>query len=304
MNDTYSIATIAQETGIAKEVLRKWEIRYGFPQPVRNHGGRRQYSAEQIQSLKQIKVLVDGGMRPGQVVPLDEQQRQHLLAQVRQLHTPETNSQAVAGLLQILKQHDLYLLREKLKQKLQRLGFRQFLLEVVQPMTVAVGHAWAREEIAIRDEHIYSELIRAFLYEEIAQLNMPGGAPNVAVMTVPEEQHTLGILMVESMVLLHGGSCISLGAQMPADQILPAVREHQIQILALSFSAAFPKRRIIPWLKEIRQLLPIDVGLWAGGAGIASLERIPKGVMAFTDLQQIDAAIAQFRKRQLLQIMR
>ena len=297
MNDTFTIATISQETGIAKEVLRKWEIRYGFPQPLRNTGGRRQYSAAQIHSLKQIKTLVDGGMRPGQVVPLDEQQRHALLSQIQQIKLPEQPSQMVTGLLSVLKDRELDLLREKLKQKCLRLGFKQFMLDVIQPLNIAIGNTWARGELSVREEHVYSEIVRATLYEEISQLNTPGGSPRVAVMTVPEELHTLGILMVEGMVLLNGGACISLGAQMPLDQIAASVCDYQIDIVSLSFSAAFPKRRITPCLKEIRQLLPTDTALWAGGAGIAALERIPKGVTAFTDLRQIDSAIAQFRKR-------
>lgn len=293
MNDTFTIATISQETGIAKEVLRKWEMRYGFPQPLRNAVGRRRYSTAQVHELKQIKTLVDGGMRPGQVVPLDEQQRNTLLAQLRQATSIESPSQIVANLLKILQDKNPDLLRDKLKQQLLRLGLRQFILDVIQPLNTMVGAAWAENTISVREEHIYTTIIQSILYEEIGKLSMHGGAPRVALMTVPDETHTLGILMVEAMVLMNGGTCISLGTQIPLDQIVPTVQDYQINVVGLSFSAAFPKRRMAALLKTIRQMLPTETALWVGGAGVAGLHKSPKGVIAFNDLGEIDTAIAQ-----------
>jgi DNA-binding transcriptional MerR regulator len=296
MNDTFSIAEISQETGIAKEVLRKWEVRYSFPLPARNSNGRRLYSAAQVQRLKQIKALVDGGMRPGQVVPLDAAQRSALLAQIQQTNALESPSQMVCGLLKILQDRDLNLLRKKLKQKLLHLGLKQFILDIIQPLNIMIGDAWAKGDLTVREEHIYTEIVSTILREEISKLSTNNGTPRVALMTVPDELHTLGILMVEAMILINGGSCISLGAQIPLDQITPTVHDYQIDIVGFSFSTAFPIRRISPWIKEIRQILPVETTLWVGGAGVATLKRTPKGVLALPDLQQIDGAIAQFRK--------
>src|ERR1700728_2536975 len=39
--------------GVSPNTLRSWERRYGFPQPHRSPGGHRQYSLNEIESLKQ-----------------------------------------------------------------------------------------------------------------------------------------------------------------------------------------------------------------------------------------------------------
>jgi methanogenic corrinoid protein MtbC1 len=200
----------------------------------------------------------------------------------------------VAGLLKILQDRDIELLRDKLKQQLLRLGFRQFVLDVIHPLNTMVGDTWAQGIISVREEHIYTALMQSILYEEIGKLSTPGSAPRVALMTVPDETHILGILMVEAMVLMNGGTCISLGAQIPLDQIVPTVHDYQIDVVGLSFSAAFPKRRMTSLLKTIRQMLPAETALWVGGAGVAGLHKTPKGVIAFNDLSEIDDAVAQF----------
>ena len=43
-----SIAALELETGIAKDTLRVWERRYGFPQPQRDEFGERIYPLEQV----------------------------------------------------------------------------------------------------------------------------------------------------------------------------------------------------------------------------------------------------------------
>jgi len=38
-----SISAVERETGLSKDVLRKWESRYGFPSPERDAVGERAY---------------------------------------------------------------------------------------------------------------------------------------------------------------------------------------------------------------------------------------------------------------------
>ena len=67
----HSIAAVERDTGLQKDTLRVWERRYGFPQPLRDANGERVYPPEQLARLRQIKRLIDQGMRPGKVVAAD-----------------------------------------------------------------------------------------------------------------------------------------------------------------------------------------------------------------------------------------
>jgi hypothetical protein len=55
-------------------------------------------------------------------------------------------------------------------------------------------------------------------------------------------------------------------------------------VVAVSFSFAYPARDIIPVLQHLRRLLPANMELWAGGRGLASLKKSPRGVVIIRDL--------------------
>ena len=59
-NDLYRIGTTAKLTGISVERLRAWERRYGI-EPAHRSGKTRFYSADQLEWLHKIKLLVESG---------------------------------------------------------------------------------------------------------------------------------------------------------------------------------------------------------------------------------------------------
>ena len=62
--------------------------------------------------------------------------------------------------------------------------------------------------------------------------------------------------MVEALLVPEGAQCISLGTQTPLDDIRNAALAHKVQIVALSFSAAFPMRQAGEGLATLRRALP------------------------------------------------
>ncbi len=69
----FAIGTLERDTGIGRDTLRIRERRYGFPTPERNDKGERVCSAEQIHRLQLNRRVLDQGLRPGKVVPLDDE---------------------------------------------------------------------------------------------------------------------------------------------------------------------------------------------------------------------------------------
>lgn len=296
MSSLLPIARISAETGIAKEVLRKWETRYGFPVPVRDDQGNRAYTDEQLQRLLLVRRLLDHGMRPGQVVALEHAQLASLVETMRGQEPAKVHPlfREVVGWL---KSRDPELVRERLREEIQRCGLQRFVSELMPAMNIVVGNSWETGELTVREEHLYTEIIQRLLGEMLVKSEDRGGQPRVLLATVQGEAHTLGLLMLESFLTEEGAYCISLGAQVPDAEMAPAASEYGADILALSFSASFPKKKVVPILKSIRAGLPPDVALWAGGAGARDLERTPRGVHLFDTLQATRAALAPYRKR-------
>ena len=54
-----------------------------------------------------------------------------------------------------------------------------------------------RGELAVFEEHLFTEQMQGGLRQAIAQVPTAGGAPKVLLSTLPGEQHGLGLLMAE-----------------------------------------------------------------------------------------------------------
>jgi cobalamin-dependent methionine synthase I len=58
--------------------------------------------------------------------------------------------------------------------------------------------------------------------------------------------------------------------------IARAAKAHRVDLVLLSFSIAYPLRRIQPALEELRQQIGDDIKIWAGGAGTARIHLAAK----------------------------
>lgn len=54
MDGVIGIAEMAKRTGLSAAVLRSWESRYGFPQPLRLPNGRRGYHSDDVQRVHDV----------------------------------------------------------------------------------------------------------------------------------------------------------------------------------------------------------------------------------------------------------
>lgn len=287
MNALMNISAVERDTGLGKDSLRVWERRYGFPQPLRDANGERLYPAEQVERLRLIKRLIDQGHRPGRLFSTSEDDLLRLAGQrpVSQRAVPDDDQAVVAQLLALIKSHDAQGLRQALNRAMMRQGLQRFILDSVSVLNRSVGDAWMRGELEVFAEHLYSEQINSLLRQAISSVPVSTkGRPRILLTTVPEERHALGLLMVEGLLTLDGATCISLGAQTPLVDIRLAAEAHRVDIVALSFSSAFPVRQIAPLISQLRGMLRTSIRLWAGGAGTERLAAID-GVVALPHLE-------------------
>lgn len=294
-----NISAVERDTGLGKDTLRVWERRYNFPQPVRDANGERLYPAEQVERLRQIKRLMDQGHRPGRLFSASAEELLAIAGTRRavepvEIEKPAGEQDTVDRIVALLKSHNAPGLRQSLHQAMMRQGLHSFVLGTVVPLNRAVGEAWMRGELEVFEEHLYSEQMKSLLRQAIS--NLPAGdstQPRILLTTVPDELHVLGLLMAECLLALDGANCISLGTQTPLMDIRLAAEAHHANIVALSFSSAYPSRQIAPLLNQLRELLPATIDLWAGGAGT---ERLPV-IDGVTPLPSLEDALTALRQK-------
>lgn len=293
-----SIASVERETGLPKDTLRVWERRYGFPRPGRDPNGERAYPETQVAQLRLIKRLLDRGLRPGRLLRLDAAALAALAEETPDPGVPPRSAFHDLALF-LLKTHQSGELRRELMQVLMRDGVRRFVLETAAPLAVHVGDAWARGEVQVFEEHLLTEVLQSVLRQAIAQLGVPSGPPRLLLTTLPDERHGLGLLMVEAMATLEGAQCVSLGTQSPVRDIVAAAIAHQADVVAISVSSNGAIAEVQESITLLRSLLAPRVALWCGGAGAARLKRPGKAVQRLGSLEDVSAALDQWRASQI-----
>lgn len=293
------IGVVERETGLSKDVLRKWETRYGFPLPERDATGERIYPADQVARLGLIKRLLDSGMRPSRVVGQAPEVLAELAERRRPRSAPADPGQLGEGFLEALRGHDATALRQSLNRLLREEGVRVFVQDKMAALIRHIGEAWARGELEIHEEHLYSEILQNVLRRVIDELNDPLGRPRILMTTLPGEPHGLGLLMVAALASLETAYCLSLGTQTPLQEIRSAAEVRATDVVALSFSANFPARAVTVALAQLRSMLPEDVEVWVGGEGALRSVRSEPGIVIVDSLASIPGAIAHWRNARM-----
>ncbi|HYD97231.1 MAG TPA: MerR family transcriptional regulator [Noviherbaspirillum sp.] len=303
-----SIAAVERETGLSKDTLRVWERRYNFPSPGRDGSGERTYPPEQVEKLRLIKGLMDQGHRPGKLVGADTNILRGMAAQTpkrgRTIVEPAEERDDLLHFVALCREHRIDELRRELTQCLLRSGIYRFVTDVIAPLTTMIGAQWASGQLAVFEEHLYTETVQVIMRNAISSIPAPdtatgaGPLPRIVLTTIPHELHGLGLLMAEAIFVLEGARCISLGVHTPVTEIAQAARVHAADIVALSFSVSARPAHVLGALADLRAELPPSVEIWAGGRS-AVLRRRTQSAVKNMDLHDIPAALAEWRRRVL-----
>lgn len=296
-NDTcMPIGVVERETGLTRDTLRKWEVRYGFPAPMRDLKGERLYPTSQVKQLSLVKRLLDQGIRPAKLLRLNAEQLQHF-AETHTSPAWPSHEKFAETVLDALHRHDPASLRQCLLQELLDSGLGTFVQANLTELNQTIGDGWADGTLTIHQEHLYAETVQTLLREAITPLTKSTHSPRIMLATPPGESHIIGILMAQALFSLKGAYCISMGSQIPMSELAAACEAHKADILGLSFSIAYPSRRIAPLLSEIRRILNPSIEIWAGGMGVSRVRSIPSDVHKIVTLTDAADALESFRNR-------
>ena len=283
-NDYLSIGAVERDSGIARDTLRVWERRYGFPLPTRNDKGERMYPLEQLRRLQRIRRLLDQGLRPGKVVALTEPDLERIEADLYPDHNADD---MIEHIISVLQSGDVAQLDSELSSSYQQQGMETFITQTMIPLLKTVGERWAMGRLEIYEEHLLSEVLTRFLNSEIYLLQKTAKKPRVVLATLPGEEHTLGLLMVSALLSSRNISVVNLGAEVPLDQLTSAVDRYEADILGVTFSGAYQYENIRSNINELRNSIPQGVDIWMGGEAVKRMRKLPLGVTKFTSMDKL-----------------
>ena len=287
---------IESQTGFNREQLRKWRERFGFPHKEFASDGASGYSINTVKQLLLIKRLLEAGFRPAQVLTKPSQDLEEMILLIGQSVLAEFHGESIRKLLDAVARADIASFNEILVHERTTKGtLFNFVKETLSPLMISLGQAWRRGEIDVFHEHLCTSHVERYLNAEILKCEKENGSPNILFAVPPGENHLLGLSMIEAVLTEQGAKGINLGSHIPIHSLCLAAKACEANVVVLSFSFAYPSSKIHPTLMQLRRLLPNQVQVWVGGAGISSIRRQPKGVEIFRKMDDAVKALHQLR---------
>lgn len=239
----YTIKTVVQQTGITPATLRAWERRYGALSPGRSDGGYRLYSERDIARLRWLKNQVDTGVSISSAVALLELQhktgqqpeREPLTGVARTSVRGARNADTVTqGLLAALLAFQEMEAETILAEAFALYAIEDVAEEIIVPVLVEIGELWHRGEASIIQEHFATAFLRRRLSALFNAYDQPATGPLAIAGSASGEWHDVGILLVSLVLRRHGWRVIYLGQNVPAANLLDAVRRLRPNLVCLS----------------------------------------------------------------------
>jgi MerR family transcriptional regulator, light-induced transcriptional regulator len=261
-NPQLRIGELARRTGVATELLRAWERRYGLLSPTRTDSGYRLYSAHDVERVRRMRELLGSGLSAAEAA------RQALAEPAPARGDEIVPAAAGAELRPALERLDDAAAQAAFDRLLADYSAPAMLEGVVLPLLSDLGDGWERGEISVAQEHFASNLIRGRLLGLARGWDL-GSGPRAVLASPPGERHDLGLIIFGLALREHGWRITFLGADTPSDTLVDTVRGLAPE--ALVFAVADPAR-LEGVVETVAALANAATTVWVGGAGAAEVE--------------------------------
>ena len=268
---TYSIQQVAEMTGLSKQVIRKWEDRYGIITPQRLDNGYRIYSPEEVALLKKIIKLTEAGHSVKQAAMLVQQQQEDTVGKSAEF-TNQTNyflfALEEAGVVADDKK-----IMHLLEQAHHLFGLEATMEHIIAPFLRRIGELWCEKKWGEYQEAVSSQTIRDFLANLRRHFYIPENAPLVVGSCLPNERHEIPMQILLVQCMLRGYRTLMLGPAPAPTAIESTVRlaNPTIVLLTASTHAAWEDNgEALQALDAFAKTMP-HVKFFIGGAGVKNI---------------------------------
>ncbi len=244
---TYNLKAVVKETGVKPDTLRAWERRYGMPQPERSAGGHRLYTQKDIDTLKWLIARQNEGLSISRAVELWrslEAQGEDPLAIPEYAHTqPEAGTILVSG-EQVERVRQAWIdaclaFNEAQAEQILSQAFAMYpamsvCIQVIQQGLQKIGREWYQGKITVHQEHFASSLAMRRLNTLLTASPRPTRPSRILLACPPEEEHTIGLKLLELMLRYDGWDVVNLGANLPIEAIDQSVQKIKPRLAVLN----------------------------------------------------------------------
>ena len=264
------IGELSRRVGVAPELLRAWEQRYGLLQPVRSAGGFRLYTAADENRIRSMRRHLDAGISAAQAARL-------ALAEPTSDAGHEGESPGLgpltSDLTEALDRLDEPAAHAAVDRLLARFTLQTVLRDVLLPYLHELGERWERGEASVAQEHFASNLLRGRLLGLARDWGQSGG-PRAVLACAPGEYHDLPLIIFGLTLAGRGWSITFFGPDTPIATIQDALEDAEPQLVVVSATSSRRLRAAQARLAELARHVPIAL------AGAGATDRLAQAAGA------------------------
>lgn len=296
MKPVRTINVVARQTGLSVQLIRVWEKRYGAVRPVRADNRRRLYTEEDVERLRLLREATQAGHAISQIATASLAQLQRLVRDTPPMpansRTNAAESAEVArGLLDraiaCIGNLDARAFSKLLDHAAVELGSPAVFQRFVAPLAERVGDLWRAGDFTIAQEHFATSRIADFLASFARPYAENVSAPHLVMATPPGQLHELGAIIVAAAARSHGWRTTYLGAALPVEEMVGALRNVQPRALGLSIVYPPDDAALRRDLEKLRDLLAKDCALLIGGRSSSGYTDVLRRIKAI-EVQKLE----------------
>ncbi|WP_223820883.1 MerR family transcriptional regulator [Bacillus sp. S3] len=289
----FTIQQVADMTGLSKQVIRKWEERYGIIQPKRLENGYRIYSQQDVKTLLKVKLLSEQGhsLKQAALLVKEADEDPEIPMPKGKLPNYEQWNEYVFQLLEKGRHCDEIELNIILRQAYHHIGLERFLSDIAVPFLKEVGRKWENHEWDEYQESVSSLVVRDFLVQIRRNYQYRENAPFVLGACLPYEQHEVPLHLILLHFMMKGWKTQLIGASPAPGAIESLVCKLKPDVVLLSATTTIPFETDPQLLRRLDQFAEKqdDIAFYLGGQGAVTYppEYKPQAIRVTNSIEDI-----------------
>jgi DNA-binding transcriptional MerR regulator/methylmalonyl-CoA mutase cobalamin-binding subunit len=257
----YTIGTVSNLTGVGAITLRAWERRYELIHPVRKASGHRLYTRKHIDQINRITALTGQGMRISQIQPemLDPEPG----ADAEDSTSVSVWKTYLQDMIEAIIAFDETRLEDIYSTALSLYPIERVTRFLLRPLLIELGLRWETEQGSVAEEHFFAFYLRNKLGARFHHRPSNGNGPRLLLAGLPGEYHEIALLIFALAANEHGYRLLTLGANMPLDELALVADKTQCDAIILS-GAIQPDETVLR--QDLPQIVKnVSIPVFVGG---------------------------------------
>ena len=268
VEEKLTVASVARRIGVAPATLRTWDRRYGLGPSEHNDGEHRRYCPADVAKLMTMRRLIVAGVSPAEAA--EKAKNFKGVIKVKKIVEEfEVREEVVDAIYKALQSFDRAFVEETIAHEISEYGVEGAWSDVIVPTLFLIGQDWETEQKGIEVEHLFSEILKRTMHNQVVDLKKPLNSRPVLLAAVGEELHSLPVYALAAALCGRNIQTYVLGARTPLIALSAMVS--RVAPPAIFLWAQLPKNAEAKYWEEMPSIRPAP-RIVVGGPGWDSIE--------------------------------